>query len=85
MQTLKIIRYTSRLIAAVSPPGSDTRQRFDALQSSIGTSRCGALWLGCGVAGPAGGPPPNICDLAQQQARSLSPQQTAPRQEVHRA
>ncbi|WIA29960.1 hypothetical protein OEZ86_000058 [Tetradesmus obliquus] len=38
-KTLKIVRYTSRLIAAVSPPGSDTRKRFDALQSSVGTSR----------------------------------------------
>eukprot|EP00879_Flechtneria_rotunda_P005159 GHRR01005441.1.p1 GENE.GHRR01005441.1~~GHRR01005441.1.p1 ORF type:complete len:244 (+),score=99.20 GHRR01005441.1:182-913(+) len=38
-KTLKIIRYTSRLIAAISPPGSDTRKRFEALQSSVGTSR----------------------------------------------
>ena len=38
-QALKIIRYTSRLLAAVSPPGSESRARFDALQSSIGTSR----------------------------------------------
>ncbi|KAF6260492.1 peroxisomal biogenesis factor 11 [Scenedesmus sp. NREL 46B-D3] len=38
-KTLKIVRYTSRLIAAVSPPESGTRKRFDALQSSVGTSR----------------------------------------------
>lgn len=38
-KTLKIIRYTSRLIAAVSPPGSEQRKRFEALQSSVGTSR----------------------------------------------
>eukprot|EP00882_Tetradesmus_deserticola_P016822 GHRQ01017987.1.p1 GENE.GHRQ01017987.1~~GHRQ01017987.1.p1 ORF type:complete len:219 (+),score=79.11 GHRQ01017987.1:208-864(+) len=38
-KTLKIVRYTSRLVVAVSPPGSDTRKRFDALQSSVGTSR----------------------------------------------
>jgi len=38
-KALKIIRYTSRLLAAVSPPGSESRARFDALQSSIGTSR----------------------------------------------
>eukprot|EP00878_Enallax_costatus_P031889 GHUV01034948.1.p1 GENE.GHUV01034948.1~~GHUV01034948.1.p1 ORF type:complete len:185 (+),score=35.27 GHUV01034948.1:287-841(+) len=38
-KTLKIVRYTSRLIAAVSPPGSDQRKRFEALQSSVGTSR----------------------------------------------
>lgn len=42
MQTLKIIRYTSRLIAAVSPPGSEQRKRFEALQSSVGTSRWAA-------------------------------------------
>lgn len=40
LQTLKIVRYTSRLIAAVSPPGSDTQKSFEALQSSVGTSRC---------------------------------------------
>jgi hypothetical protein len=40
VQALKIIRYTARLIAAVSPPGSEQRQRFEALQSSVGTSRC---------------------------------------------
>ena len=39
LQALKIIRYTSRLIAAVSPPGSEQRKRFEALQASVGTSR----------------------------------------------
>eukprot|EP00798_Chlamydomonas_sp_ICE-L_P021804 gene21804-28825_t len=38
-KTLKLIRYSSRLIAAVSPADSETRKRFDALQSSVGTSR----------------------------------------------
>jgi hypothetical protein len=45
VQALKIIRYTARLIAAVSPPGSEQRQRFEALQSSVGTSRCAALTM----------------------------------------
>lgn len=38
-QVLKIVRYTSRLVAALSPPGSHARARFEALQSSVGTSR----------------------------------------------
>lgn len=38
-QTLKIIRYASRLVVALSPPDSERRARFDALQSSVGTSR----------------------------------------------
>jgi hypothetical protein len=38
-QTLKVIRYTSRLITSVAPPNSEVALRFDALQSSIGTSR----------------------------------------------
>jgi hypothetical protein len=43
-QALKIIRYTSRLIAALSPEGSEARERFDRLQASVGTSR----WAGRG-------------------------------------
>eukprot|EP00775_Hariotina_reticulata_P012699 gene12699-12830_t len=38
-KTLKIVRYASRLIVAISPPGSDQQKRFEALQSSVGTSR----------------------------------------------
>ncbi|GBF91823.1 hypothetical protein Rsub_04928 [Raphidocelis subcapitata] len=38
-KALKIIRYTSRLIAAVSPEGSEARRRFDLLQASVGQSR----------------------------------------------
>lgn len=38
-KTLKIIRYTARFITAVAPAGGEVAQRFDALQSSIGTSR----------------------------------------------
>eukprot|EP00877_Chromochloris_zofingiensis_P008013 jgi/Chrzof1/3465/Cz12g26170.t1 len=38
-KTLKIIRYTSRLIAATSVPGSERQKRFEALQSNVGTSR----------------------------------------------
>ncbi|KAF8069640.1 PEX11A [Scenedesmus sp. PABB004] len=38
-KALKIIRYASRLVVALSPPGSETRLRFEALQSSVGTSR----------------------------------------------
>ena len=33
------MRYTARLLAAVSPAGSEARSTFDALQSSVGTSR----------------------------------------------
>jgi hypothetical protein len=39
LQTLKMIRYTSRLVAATAPRGSDTAQRFSALEKSIGVSR----------------------------------------------
>jgi len=53
LQTLKIIRYTSRLIAAVSPPGSEQRKRFEALQSSVGTSRWGSCHASLG--GPLSG------------------------------
>lgn len=38
-QTLKIIRYTSRLVAATTPKGSDINARFSALEKSIGVSR----------------------------------------------
>jgi hypothetical protein len=42
-KTLKIIRYTSRLIAATSTPGSPNHARFSALEKSVGVSRSG-LW-----------------------------------------
>lgn len=38
-KALKIIRYTSRLIAAVSPEGSEMQKRFDMLQANVGNSR----------------------------------------------
>mmetsp|Transcript_22785 Transcript_22785/g.57947 ORF Transcript_22785/g.57947 Transcript_22785/m.57947 type:complete len:249 (-) Transcript_22785:843-1589(-) len=38
-KTLKLIRYTSRLVAAVSPKDSDTFARFSALEKSVGQSR----------------------------------------------
>lgn len=38
-KVLKITRYTSRLIAATTVPGSELNARFAALESSIGTSR----------------------------------------------
>lgn len=40
-KTLKIIRYTSRLIAATSIPGSAAHARFAALEKSVGVSRSG--------------------------------------------
>jgi hypothetical protein len=39
-QTLKIIRYASRLVVAVSAPGGDVQARFSSLEKSVGTSRC---------------------------------------------
>lgn len=38
-KTLKIIRYTSKILVASLPEGSIARQKFAALDSSIGTSR----------------------------------------------
>lgn len=54
LKALKIIRYTSRLIAAVSPEGSEARRRFDLLQANVGQSRRG---LGRFGAAPAPLPP----------------------------
>lgn len=39
-KTLKLIRYTSRLVAAYAPKGSDTYNRFASLEKSVGVSRC---------------------------------------------
>lgn len=39
LQTLKMIRYTARLLAATTSPNSVQNQRFSALEKSIGVSR----------------------------------------------
>lgn len=38
-KTLKIIRYTARLVAATSPPKSELQQRCENLQASLGSAR----------------------------------------------
>mmetsp|Transcript_4933 Transcript_4933/g.10613 ORF Transcript_4933/g.10613 Transcript_4933/m.10613 type:complete len:241 (+) Transcript_4933:225-947(+) len=38
-KTLKVIRYSSRLLAAVTPKDQELHQRFAALDSSVGVSR----------------------------------------------
>jgi hypothetical protein len=38
-KTLKIIRYTARLVAATAPPESQSQQRCENLQASLGSAR----------------------------------------------
>ncbi len=66
LQTLKIIRYTTRLLLATSFAGSQTdlAQRLKRFESSIGTSRCAA---GRGALGAGGGG----CNRASVRVQSI--------------
>jgi hypothetical protein len=92
-KALKIIRYTSRLIAALSPEGSEARRRFDLLQANVGNSRCvfGSELSAAGSPSASGypsplytGSPTNVSKLCPQPAPppQTHPHTNAPKQRI---